>query len=152
MNNYFHWSNLSSYCLFKFFFRRQFTEKYVDFIRNLTCASRPVDHHNRPMNTNWAWLDFTNELADFIDQILNTIGVYLVFNSRNNRTLVFFKKMGQPRLLLFIFVLFKHKFNRKNCRRQRDSNLDRWSRRQAHWPLDHPHGPPDSSLSQKLKR
>ena len=31
----------------------------------------------------------------------------------------FFKKMGQPRPLLFIFFLFKHKFYRKNCRRQR---------------------------------
>ena len=34
--------------------------------------------------------------------------------------------MGRPGLLiLFIFVLFKHKFNRQNYRLGRDSNLDR---------------------------
>ena len=36
-----------------------------------------------------------------------------------------------PASFLFIFVLFKHKFYRKNCRRQRDSNSDRLSRRRA---------------------
>ena len=51
-----------------------------------------------------------------------------------------FKKMGQPSLFLFIFVLFKYKFNLKTCRRQQDSNSDRWSRRRACWPLDHHHG------------
>ena len=32
--------------------------------------------------------------------------------------------MGQPRLSLFIFVLFKQKFYRKDCRHQWDSNSD----------------------------
>ena len=39
--------------------------------------------------------------------------------------------MDLPLPLLFIFVLFKHKFYRKNCRRQRDSNSDRRSRRRT---------------------
>ena len=43
-----------------------------------------------------------------------------------------------PSLFLFIF---KHKFYRKNCMLQRDSNSDRWSRSRARWPLDHHHGP-----------
>ena len=42
-----------------------------------------------------------------------------------------------PVLFVFIFVLFTHKFYRKNCRRQRDSNSDRRSWRRARWPLDH---------------
>ena len=51
----------------------------------------------------------------------------------------FFKKMGQPRPLLFVFILFKHKFYKKNCRRQHDSNSDRWSSKWVRWPLDHQH-------------
>ena len=38
---------------------------------------------------------------------------------------------------LFIFVLFKHKFYRKNCRLQLDSKSDCRSRRPTCWPLDH---------------
>ena len=52
-----------------------------------------------------------------------------------------FLKMGQSQPLFVYFVLFKHKFYRKNCRRQQDSNSDLWSRRRARWPLDHHHGP-----------
>ena len=43
----------------------------------------------------------------------------------------FLKKWSNSGPFLFIFVLFKHKFYRKNCRCQRDLNSDRWSRRQA---------------------
>ena len=47
--------------------------------------------------------------------------------------------MGQPRpLFLFIFILFKHKFYRKNCRLQRDSSLDRRSRSRARCHLTTP--------------
>ena len=53
----------------------------------------------------------------------------------------FFKKWAHPCLLLFIFVLFKHKIYRKTSKLQRDSNSDRQSRRRANWPLDHHHGP-----------
>ena len=52
----------------------------------------------------------------------------------------FFKKMGQPWPLLFVFVLFKHKFYKRNCRLERDLNSDCWCRRRICWPLDHPHG------------
>ena len=49
--------------------------------------------------------------------------------------------MGHPSHFC-LFFLFKHKFYRKILyRRQRDSNLDCQSRRQACWPLDHLHGP-----------
>ena len=48
-------------------------------------------------------------------------------------------KWTYPGLFLFIFVLFKHKFYRKNCRLQQDLNSDRWSRRRGRWPLDHHH-------------
>ena len=50
-------------------------------------------------------------------------------------------------LFLFTFVLFKHKFYRKNCRRQWDSNSDRRSRRWARWALDHCHHGPISIFS-----
>ena len=43
----------------------------------------------------------------------------------------FFIKWAIPGLFLFIFVLFQHKFYRKNCGRLRDSNSDRRSRRRA---------------------
>ena len=49
--------------------------------------------------------------------------------------------MGLPRsLFCLFFVLFKHKFYRKNCRCQQDSNSESRSRRRARWPLDHHHG------------
>ena len=48
--------------------------------------------------------------------------------------------MPIPFAILFIFVLFKHAFYRNNCRLQRDSNSDHWSRGRARWPLDHHHG------------
>ena len=50
-------------------------------------------------------------------------------------------KMRQLRPLFRLFLFFKHKFYRKICRRQQDSNSDRRSRRQARWPLDHHHDP-----------
>ena len=58
-----------------------------------------------------------------------------------NSTIFFLKKWPTPASFLFIFVLFKHKFYRKNCRLQQDSNLDHRSWRQARWPLDHHHSP-----------
>ena len=48
--------------------------------------------------------------------------------------------MGQHRPLFVSFRSFQT-FYRKNCGRQRDSNMDRWSRRGARWPLEHHHGP-----------
>ena len=51
--------------------------------------------------------------------------------------LVFFK-WANPGLFLFIFVLFNNNLQ-KNCRLQRESNLDRRNRRQAHWPLNNHH-------------
>ena len=48
-------------------------------------------------------------------------------------------KWGNLGLFLFIFILFKQIFYRKNCWLQRDSNLNR---RWAHWPLDHHHHGP----------
>ena len=52
-----------------------------------------------------------------------------------------FSKWANTGLFLFIFILFRHKFYRKNCRLQGYSNSDRPSRRQARWPLDHRGGP-----------
>ena len=46
----------------------------------------------------------------------------------------------------FIFVLFNKNFTEKFCRSQRDSNSDRRSRRRARWPLDHHHGPKNTTL------
>ena len=41
-----------------------------------------------------------------------------------------------------LFSFFsKTNFTEKNCDRQRDSNSDLWSKRQAHGPLDHHHDP-----------
>ena len=39
--------------------------------------------------------------------------------------------MANPGLFLLIFVIFKHKLNRKKGRFKPVSNSDRWSRRQA---------------------
>ena len=64
---------------------------------------------------------------------------------------LFFLKNGPtPASFLFIFVLFKHKFYRKNCRHQQDSNSDHRSWRRARWPLDHHHGP--SYLKTRLQQ
>ena len=53
-----------------------------------------------------------------------------------------FQKWVDPDLFLLMFVLFKDKFYRKNCRLQQDWSSIRQSRRQASWPLDHHyHGP-----------
>ena len=49
--------------------------------------------------------------------------------------------MGQSWPLFVYFVIYKHKFYRQYCSLQRDLNLDCRSRRWAHWPLDHHHGP-----------
>ena len=45
-----------------------------------------------------------------------------------------------PASFCLFLILFNDKFDRKNCRLLRDSNLDRRSRRRARWPLDHHHG------------
>ena len=50
-------------------------------------------------------------------------------------------KHGKPGPYLFISVLFKHKFYRKNCKLHRDLNSDLWHWREARWPLDHNNGP-----------
>ena len=60
------------------------------------------------------------------------------------------KNVPTPASFLFIFVLFKHKFYRKNCRHQQDSNSDHRSWRRARWPLDHHHGP--SYLKTRLQQ
>ena len=39
------------------------------------------------------------------------------------------------------FWFFSNTILQKNCRLQRDSNSECWSRRRARWPLDHHHGP-----------
>ena len=51
-----------------------------------------------------------------------------------------------PASFLFLFSFFSITILQKNCRPQRDSNSDRWSRRRARWPLDHHHGPSEYSL------
>ena len=61
----------------------------------------------------------------------------------------FFKIWAEHVLFLFIFVLFKHNFYRKKISLRLDSNSDRRSRRQAGWPLDHHHGPPQQYFSKK---
>ena len=45
--------------------------------------------------------------------------------------LILFFKWAYPGHILFIFILFQHKFYRKNRRLQGDSNSDRQIRRQA---------------------
>ena len=40
-------------------------------------------------------------------------------------------------LFFVFFVLFYHRFYRRNCSHQKDSNSDRENRRWACWPLDH---------------
>ena len=53
----------------------------------------------------------------------------------------FFLKSGPSLASFCFFVLFKQKLYRQNCRRQQDSNLDRWSRSRACWQLEHHLGP-----------
>ena len=48
-----------------------------------------------------------------------------------------FLNIGQPRPLFYFWSFQTHKFYRKNCRRHRDLNSDRQSRRRACWPPDH---------------
>ena len=51
-------------------------------------------------------------------------------------------KIFQPRPLFCLFSFFSNTILQKNCRLQRDSNLDRRISRRTRWPLDHPqHGP-----------
>ena len=52
---------------------------------------------------------------------------------------MFFKKWANPGLFFCLFSFFSITILQKNCRPQRDSNSDRWSRRRARWPLDHHH-------------
>ena len=49
--------------------------------------------------------------------------------------------MGQPRPPFVHFRSLQAQILQKNCWLQRDSNSDLWSRRQAHWPFYHLHGP-----------
>ena len=44
-------------------------------------------------------------------------------------------------IIIFYILSFKSKFCIDSSRLQQDSNSDRWSRRQEHWPLDHHLGP-----------
>ena len=62
------------------------------------------------------------------------------WKNKKSNSIIFFKKIGQPRSLFCLFSFFSTNNLQKNCRLQRDSNSDRWSRRRAHWPLDHHHG------------
>ena len=80
-------------------------------------------------------------------QILAQLSLLHPFVMKEVSTQNFFLKMGQSQPLFVYFVLFKHKFYRKNCRRQQDSNSDRRSRRRVRWPLDHHHGPISSSYT-----
>ena len=48
-----------------------------------------------------------------------------------------FFKWADSGLFLFIFILNKHKFYRKKCSLQQDSNSDCQSSRWARWPIDH---------------
>ena len=50
---------------------------------------------------------------------------------------MFFKRPKHD-LLLFIFILFQHKFDRINTSLQRDSNSDRRTSKRSRWPID-PH-------------
>ena len=52
---------------------------------------------------------------------------------------IFLKKWDNPIFFVY-FRSFQIQFVQNNCRRQRDSNSDRRSRRRARWPLDHHHG------------
>ena len=52
-----------------------------------------------------------------------------------------FWKVGQPRPLFCLFSFFSNTIFIKNCRLQRDSNLNWQSRRRVRWPLDHNRGP-----------
>ena len=44
-------------------------------------------------------------------------------------------------IIIFYILSFKSKFCIDSSRLHQDSNSDRWSRRQEHWPLDHHHSP-----------
>ena len=51
-------------------------------------------------------------------------------------------QINGPTLASFcLFSFFSITILQKNCRPQRDSNSDCWSRRRACWPLDHHHSP-----------
>ena len=50
-------------------------------------------------------------------------------------------KMGRPRPLFCLFSSFSTMITTESLQAKRDSNLDRRHRRQAHYPLDHQHGP-----------
>ena len=66
---------------------------------------------------------------------LKTVAKF-IFNYDVTVELFFLNKWANSGL--FIFALFEHKFDRTNCRLQRDSNLDHRTRRLEH--LDHRHG------------
>ena len=52
-----------------------------------------------------------------------------------------FNKWANPSLSLLILLFSNTNCTEKTCRLQQDSNLDRWSRRLARWPLDYHHVP-----------
>ena len=70
---------------------------------------------------------------------------YLIVNSAHNMYLIF---NGLNSASFFLFSLFSNTNlgNRKNCRLQRDSNWDCWTKRQERWPLDHHQCPVDYIL------
>ena len=75
-------------------------------------------------------------------KVPNLAGQLSVISVKLGCIIIFYKKeWANLGIFFFIFVLFKHKFYRKHCRLQRDSNLGYPSRRQARWPLDHHHSP-----------
>ena len=69
-----------------------------------------------------------------------------IFLMRRPKHIFLYLKWANLGLFLVYFRSFQTQFYRKNCRLQQDSNLDRQSRRQARWPLDHHHGPTYLSL------
>ena len=69
-----------------------------------------------------------------------------IFLMRRPKHIFLYLKWANPGLIFVYFRSFQTQFYRKNCRLQQDSNLDRQSRRQARWPLDHHHGPAYLSL------
>ena len=56
------------------------------------------------------------------------------------RALEIFFKNGPTPASFCLFSFFSNTNFMENCRRQRDLNSDRRSRRQTRWPLDHHHG------------
>ena len=75
-------------------------------------------------------------------QAVNTLGTFqmfqMLFEFEMFQKFELLFKWTNSGLFLLIFILFKHKFYRKNCRLQWNSNSGHQNRR-ARWPLDHHH-------------